>query len=71
MNDDWQQRLIVEKRELDEKIKKLNAFINTPEWKALNSKDQSLMVHHAAHMYSYSGILGERIQAISKVGIIS
>lgn len=59
---DWQQRVIDEKTALDEKLNKLEAFLEGEGFESLGNKDKTLLEHQAHWMNGYSGILGERIR---------
>jgi hypothetical protein len=63
MIEPYQQRVIDEKRELDEKITKLDAFLNTATFDALDDAEQNRMNCQEDYMISYSRVLGERIAA--------
>lgn len=56
----WEQRLIEEKRDLDEKITKLNAFI------VGRGSANSILLAQLATMSHYSMILGLRISGVGK-----
>lgn len=56
-----QQRVVDEKRELDEKIEKLAAFFNTEIYRGLRSADQSLLSKQLHFMTGYSEVLRDRI----------
>ncbi len=56
-----QQRVIDEKRELDEKLTKLEAFFGTPIFADLDEGEKSRLERQEEAMVSYSRILGERI----------
>jgi hypothetical protein len=58
-----QERLVVEKRELGEKIDKLDAFINGHVFGGIPKIEQDLLQLQVIHMRAYSEILGERIAA--------
>jgi len=59
-----QQRVVDEKTELDEKLKKLGAFISSSSvFLSLPEDEQLRMKHQAMHMSNYSRVLGERIAA--------
>lgn len=58
-----QQRVVDEKRELDEKLSKLTAFGTTPTFAALPAEEQGRLNRQHAIMEEYSRILGERIEA--------
>lgn len=58
-----QQRVIDEKRDLDEKRTKLLEFIqNSPIYATLNESDQTLLTEQFEVMTHYSVILGSRIE---------
>ena len=56
----YQQRVIDEKAELDERLVKL---LNFPKFADLPQPEQDRMWRQAKHMKRYSDILGERIEA--------
>jgi hypothetical protein len=57
-----EQRVVDEKRELDEKLEKLTAFVrSSPNFKRLDGFDRSLLTQQRDAMLRYSVILGERI----------
>lgn len=58
-----QQRVVDEKRELDERREKLGAFKNTDFFASLPWQEQERMNTQAHVMTMYSAILGERIAA--------
>lgn len=62
---DFQQRVVTEKTELDEKLGKLQVFLNTPRFMGLPADEQSRMVRQASAMSEYSVVLGERIAAFT------
>ena len=57
-----QERVVEEKRELDAKIEKLEAFLLDPKFHDLDSCDQGLLFHQARAMKTYSHILADRIE---------
>jgi hypothetical protein len=57
----FQQRVIDEKLELDEKITKLAAFRTTSLFDSIDPSEQSRMTDQEVTMREYSRILGERI----------
>ena len=59
----YQERVVQEKRELDEKVVKLFAFTCTEKWKALSVAEQVRMAAQSRIMGEYSEVLGERILA--------
>ena len=58
---DFQKRVIEEKKELDEKIMKLESFIKGDLFKKLNVLDSSLLELQYLAMVQYSQILSKRI----------
>ena len=58
---DWQQRVIREKKELDEKIDRLSTYLGTTAYKDLFAEDQRLLSTQLKFMRSYSAILGTRV----------
>ena len=61
-----QQRVVDEKTELDEKLKKLTAFIDTNTvFENLPEDEKTRLVRQESCMSEYSKILGERIAAFS------
>ena len=60
--EDWKDRAIKEKDELDEKIEKLDAFIASENFLELPFAQQLLLYNQLDHMVQYSAILGQRIE---------
>ena len=58
-----QQRVVDEKRELDEKRAKLNAFFNTAIFGKLSSEEHDRLHRQYEFMVQYSAVLDERIDA--------
>lgn len=59
-----QQRVLDEKRELDERLSKLDAFIlDNPLYLQLPADEQDRMTRQSKAMAAYSGVLAERIEA--------
>jgi len=58
-----QQRVVIEKQELDEKREKLGAFIESEFYQTLSSAERNRLTQQALAMERYSTILGERIAA--------
>ena len=56
-----QQRVVDEKRELDERREKLKAFYSTTLFHGLPDSEQSLLLRQGVAMRAYSDILAERI----------
>ena len=59
----YQERVVDEKRDLDEKLSKLAAFGTTPLFTALTPDEQGRLNRQHTVMEEYSRILGERIAA--------
>lgn len=60
-----QQRVIDEKTELDERLKRLAAFFGTHVFASLPLEEQDRLARQKQHMDAYSNVLGERIAAFS------
>jgi len=58
-----QQRVVDEKRELDEKLAKIDAFGRTELFKSLPADEQGRLNRQHSLMEQYSAVLGERIAA--------
>jgi hypothetical protein len=61
----YQARVIEEKKELDAKISKLNAFLDSAEAEILPAVDLQLLITQWVHMSLYSSILQRRIDRFS------
>lgn len=57
----FKQRVWEEKNQLDEKMAKLNAFIDSQALKAIPQSDQYLLHKQSVAMLQYSRVLAERI----------
>ncbi len=55
------QRVVEEKRQLDERLNKLEAFIKSETFKGLNNSEQYWLEKQAGVMADYSYVLGERL----------
>ena len=55
------QRVIAEKAQLDDKIGKLSAFLDTDTFKSLPAKQNELLTTQLSCMREYSGLLAERL----------
>lgn len=59
-----QQLVVDEKRELDERLAKLDAFIlDNPIWTTLDDDEKERMARQSKAMAQYSQVLGERVAA--------
>jgi hypothetical protein len=57
----FKERVWEEKNQLDEKMARLNAFIDSESLKAIPQSDQYLLHKQSAAMLQYSRVLAERI----------
>lgn len=57
----YQERVVCEKKELDEKLEKLCPFIDSDIFNKLEEGDKTLLIEQQAVMSSYSNILANRI----------
>lgn len=60
--EDYQVRVVDEKKELDEKAKKLLAFISSGAFSGLESAERGLLDLQLAAMLKYSRVLRSRIE---------
>lgn len=58
-----QQRVVTEKKELDEKLGKLNLFLLGEKFGELTDAERDRLNRQARHMGEYSAVLGDRIAA--------
>ena len=58
----YQIRVMEEKKELDAKIDKLAAFIKTAQFSELTDEHRGLLVQQLRAMRVYTDILGERVE---------
>ena len=64
----FQQRVVDEKRELDEKIARLEAFRKGDLYKDLPWEDWALLTRQQVYMQDYSNVLGARIAQFPQGG---
>jgi hypothetical protein len=64
----FQQRVVDEKRELDEKIARLEAFRKGDLYKDLPWQDCALLTRQQVYMQDYSNVLGARIAQFPQGG---
>ena len=57
----WQERLIAESMQVDERLKALDSFINGEGFDALTERDKSLLRSQRYYMRGYSETLRERL----------
>lgn len=62
----YQQRVVDEKSELDDKLDKLAKFIGSPSFTSLDKEEQMLLICQKVAMRIYSTILEDRITAFAK-----
>jgi hypothetical protein len=58
-----QERVMTERRELDDKIEKLDTFRHGSIYPTLSSEERDRLTRQYCHMKDYSNVLGERIAA--------
>ena len=58
----YQERVVTEKKELDEKISKLESFLVSPAYEELSQENQYLLDKQHLNMKEYSTILSLRIK---------
>lgn len=58
-----QQRAVMEKADLDDKLAKLAAFTHTPRFTDITMHEQGLLMSQAIYMQGYREVLGKRIEA--------
>lgn len=59
---DWQQRVVAERTELSDRLNKLMAVINSPDFNQLNPDEQRLVKDQSQAMALYLVILADRIE---------
>jgi dUTP pyrophosphatase len=62
----YQQRVITERAELEEKIEKLTAFLKSPKIDEVSIEQRRLLMAQVMAMQQYSAVLGERIDAFAR-----
>lgn len=60
-----QQRLIAERAEVAERVRKLSVFSSTPDYRALAAEDRALLAQQFLHMTQYLDAVTRRIAAFS------
>ena len=60
--EDFQQRVVTEKEELDDKISKLSTFLTGEVFSALDEEEQERLERQYSIMNEYSDVLAERIE---------
>lgn len=61
--ENFQDRVVLEKSELDEKLKALSKFVNEQIFMNLPFAEQDRLLRQRSHMEAYSSVLGQRIAA--------
>jgi len=61
----YQERVVTEKNELDEKLSKLKAFTRTDAFAKIDSDEAALLMIQLGAMQLYSNTLGDRIAAFT------
>lgn len=59
--ENYQVRVMNERRELNIKLEKLKAFIGTPAWDRLHINEQNRLIKQTSIMLDYEAILTSRI----------
>ena len=65
MMEDWQQRVVDEYRALDEKVEKLEAFLESEAFDKLELVDRTLLIQQHNAMSLYAHVLNSRIERFS------
>ncbi len=65
INMSYENRVIAEKKELDQRLAKLSAFIESDSFNAFTNEYRSLLCNQETCMRQYSAVLGQRICAFS------
>lgn len=60
--EEFQERVVTEKAELDAKLVKLFTFFDTPTFANLPNDDKVTLQHQSYYMTMYSKMLGDRIE---------
>lgn len=63
-SDTFFDRLIIERNELGEKLKKISAFVRVDKFKDLSAEDQLLLLEQGYLMCDYLNVLNKRIEVI-------
>jgi hypothetical protein len=61
----FQERVVAELKDLDDKISKLQVFIHGGMFNALPSQEQERMTQQLSYMQGYSSVLKQRIEAFT------
>lgn len=61
----YQERVIAEQADLQDKISKLESFIEGDAFKGISPNNQSLMCAQSVHMKGYNDVLKARIRGFS------
>jgi hypothetical protein len=63
--DPYQERVVKEKEELDDKLSRLRPFVKDNVFKTLPETEQERVIRQLGLMEAYSKVLGERIASFS------
>lgn len=63
----YQERVVIEKKDLDEKRAKLSTFIDSQTFQELAEREQSLLKRQLEVMVAYSNVLAERIDRFETI----
>ena len=70
MKEDWKERLIVEQKELKEKLVKLVQFINSEKFYELSLNNKQLLKNQKIAMELYLNVLNMRVfEDVDKIGV--
>lgn len=62
MSTDWQDRVVKERNQLNVRLKKLDSFINRPEFKKVDNDEQEDLKEQKKLMRRYRNLLNRRIK---------
>jgi ubiquinone biosynthesis protein UbiJ len=66
---EYQERVVVEKKDLDTKIINLAKIIGNEVYASVPADERARLAEQIQHMRSYSEVLGQRIAAFVKEGV--
>lgn len=64
----YQERLVTERADLEEKLVKMNDFINGNEYRSLSDHAKNLLRQQRYYMNGYADVLRQRIEAAVNLG---
>jgi hypothetical protein len=62
----YQQRMLDEQAQLEERLQKLQAFVNTQAFQQLEIEDRELLLLQLIAMRDYASVLGRRINVFMR-----